>query len=161
MWWISGNFLTKMCYGVLTNIKCSTRTSYYALFNNIVILCHPLLCRKQINAISISVREVIHDWYDNRWPGVRWSPVNNKHGIGLVIPEGFGLRSFGMYNGQSVLGCDPFMIWTHWGRDKIDAILQTTFSNATSWTKIFECRLKFPWSLFLKVQLTIFQHWFR
>ena len=50
---------------------------------------------------------------------------------------------------------------THWGRDKIDAILQTTFSNAISWMKIFEFRLKFHWSLFLKVQLTIFQHWFR
>ena len=50
---------------------------------------------------------------------------------------------------------------THWGRDKIDAILQTTFSNAISWMKMFEFRLQFHWSLFLKVQLTIFQHWFR
>ena len=50
---------------------------------------------------------------------------------------------------------------THWGRDKIDAILQTTFSNAISWMKMFEFRLKFHWGLFLKVQLTIFQHWFR
>ena len=49
----------------------------------------------------------------------------------------------------------------HWGRDKIDAILPTTFSNAISWMKMFEFRLKFHWSLFLKVQLTIFQHWFR
>ena len=50
---------------------------------------------------------------------------------------------------------------THWGRDKIDAILQMMFSNAISWKKMFEFRLKFHWSLFLKVQLTIFQHWFR
>ena len=50
---------------------------------------------------------------------------------------------------------------THWGRDKTDAILQTTFSNAISWMKMVEFRLKFHWSLFLKVQLTIFQHWFR
>ena len=27
---------------------------------------------------------------------------------------------------------------THWGRDKIDAILQKTFSNAISWMKIFD-----------------------
>ena len=46
---------------------------------------------------------------------------------------------------------------THWGRHKINAILQT-FSNAM---KMFEFQLKFHWSLFLKVQLTIFQHWFR
>ena len=49
---------------------------------------------------------------------------------------------------------------THWGRDKIDAILQT-FSNAISWMKMFEFRLNLHWILFLKVQLTIFQHWFR
>ena len=50
---------------------------------------------------------------------------------------------------------------THWGQDKMDAILQTTFSSAFSWMKMFEFRLKFHWSLFLRVQLSIFQHWFR
>ena len=50
---------------------------------------------------------------------------------------------------------------THWGREKIDAILQTTFSNAFSRMKMYEFRLGFHWSLFLRVQLTIFQHWFR
>ena len=43
----------------------------------------------------------------------------------------------------------------------MDAILQTTFSNAFSWMKMFEFRLKFHWSLFLRFQSTIFQHWFR
>ena len=52
-------------------------------------------------------------------------------------------------------------ILTHWGRDKMDDISQTTFSNAFSWMKMFEYRLKFHWSLFLGVQLTISQHWFR
>ena len=47
---------------------------------------------------------------------------------------------------------------THWGRAKIDTTLQTTFSIAISWMKMFEFRLKFLWGLFLKVQLTIFQH---
>ena len=50
---------------------------------------------------------------------------------------------------------------THWGRGKMAAIFQTAFSNAFSWMKMFEFRLKFHWSLFLRVQLTIFQHWFR
>ena len=50
---------------------------------------------------------------------------------------------------------------THWGRDKMDAIFQTTFSNGFSWMKMYELRLTFHWSLFLGVQLTIFQHWFR
>ena len=50
---------------------------------------------------------------------------------------------------------------THWGRDKMDVISQTTFSNEFSWMKIFERQLKFHWSLFLRVQLAISQHWFR
>ena len=44
---------------------------------------------------------------------------------------------------------------------QMDAISQTTFSNAFSWMKMFEFRLKFHWSLFPRVKLTIFQHWFR
>ena len=50
---------------------------------------------------------------------------------------------------------------THWGRDNVDATSQTTFWSAVSWMKIFEFRLRFHWSLFLRVQLTMFQHWFR
>ena len=45
---------------------------------------------------------------------------------------------------------------THWGRDKMAAVSQIMFSNAFSWMKMFEFRLKFHWSLFLRVQLTIF-----
>ena len=50
---------------------------------------------------------------------------------------------------------------SHWGRDQMADIFQTTFSNAFSWMKIFEFWIIFHWSLFLRVQLTIFQHWFR
>ena len=45
-------------------------------------------------------------------------------------------------------------------RDKIADIFQPTFSNAFSWMEMYECRLRFHWSLFLRVQLTISQHWF-
>ena len=50
---------------------------------------------------------------------------------------------------------------THWGGDKMDHISQTMFSNAFSWMKMFEYRLRFHWILFLGIRLTIFQHWFR
>ena len=50
---------------------------------------------------------------------------------------------------------------THWGRDKMAAISQTTLSNAFSWLKMLEFRFKFQWSLFIRIKLTIFQHWFR
>ena len=53
------------------------------------------------------------------------------------------------------------ILLTHWGWDKMDAISQTTFSSAFSWIKMFEFQLKFHWSLFLRVQLTLFHHWFR
>ena len=53
--------------------------------------------------------------------------------------------------------CHIFL--THWGRDKKAAVSQTTLSKAFSWMKILEFRLKFHW--FLRVQLTIFLHWFR
>ena len=41
------------------------------------------------------------------------------------------------------------------------AIFQTTFSNAIFLMKMYEFWLRFHWSLFLRVQLTIFHHWFR
>ena len=50
---------------------------------------------------------------------------------------------------------------THCGRDKMDGIFQTPFSNAFSWMKKYEFQLRFHWSLFLKLQLTILQHCFR
>ena len=58
------------------------------------------------------------------------------------------------------LYCKARSLLTHWGRDKMAAIFQTTFSDAFSWIKIYELRLIFHWVLFLRVQLTIFQHWF-
>ena len=50
---------------------------------------------------------------------------------------------------------------TYRGRDKMDAISQTTLANAFLWMRMLEFWLKFHRSLFLRVQLTIFQHWFR
>ena len=50
---------------------------------------------------------------------------------------------------------------THWAGDEINVSLQTSFSNAFSWKKLFEFRLKFHWSLFPRAQFPIIQHWFR
>ena len=44
---------------------------------------------------------------------------------------------------------------------KMPVIFQTTVSNVFCWMKMYEFRLKCHWSLFLWVQLTISQHWFR
>ena len=53
----------------------------------------------------------------------------------------------------------PFL--THWGRDKMDAISQATFSQAFSSMKIAVFWLNFHWNMFARVQLTIIQHWYR
>ena len=45
--------------------------------------------------------------------------------------------------------------------DKMAADSQTIFSDVFSWMKSFAFGLKFNWSLFLRVQLSISQHWFR
>ena len=45
--------------------------------------------------------------------------------------------------------------------DKMAAISKTTVSDAFSWTKRFVFWLKFHRRLFLRVQVTITQHWFR
>ena len=55
----------------------------------------------------------------------------------------------------------PPGVLTHWGRDKMDTSSQIIFSNAFSWMKMHESCLRFHWSLFLKFELTIFQHRFR
>ena len=62
---------------------------------------------------------------------------------------------------RSIKICIYHVYLTHWGRDKMVAIFQTTFTNAFSWMKIYGFRLRFHWRLFLRVQLTIIQHWFR
>ena len=41
---------------------------------------------------------------------------------------------------------------THWGRHKIAAIFQTSFSNECSWMKMFKFWKKFHWKLFPRVQ---------
>ena len=52
--------------------------------------------------------------------------------------------------------CLGLNVLTHWGRNRLDAILQRVFSNAFSSTEICKFQLKLYWSLFLKGR-----HWFR
>ena len=50
---------------------------------------------------------------------------------------------------------------THLHLDKMATIPQTTSSNVFPWMKSRVFWFKFLWSLFLRVQLTMSQHWFR
>ena len=71
----------------------------------------------------------------------------------MVVPICKDLPVFGLSQWETALECNAFSHW--WSRT------QTTFSNAFSWMKLYGFRFNFNWSLFLRVQLTLFQHWFR
>ena len=111
--------------------------------------------RKHQSSTSLAFVRGIHQW-----------PVNSPH-KGPVTLKMFPFDDVIMpcYNNRTYFCLGKHnkqcAYLTHWGRDKMAAISQTIFSNAFSWMKMDEFRLRFHWSLFLRVQLTIFQHWFR
>ena len=96
-----------------------------------------------------------------------WNPPfqYNELIIRTVGADGLVLQHLDISSNMQCWGCDhvyPAVYGLiHWGRDQIDTISQTTFSNAFSRMKMNEFRLGFHWSLFLRFELTIFQHWFR
>ena len=82
----------------------------------------------------------------------------------LIKVDGFGMYS--MYTTclcnfrvSNTVSSMPAL--THWGWDKMAAILQTAFSNAFSWMQIALFWLKFHWQLSARVKIVISQHWFR
>ena len=79
-----------------------------------------------------------------------------KRSIGTV-------KQFSIYIHSSICNVFPlFRVSSH----SLDCVMNnlfnwTTYWNAFSWMKMHEFPLRFHWSLFLGVQITIFQHWFR
>ena len=89
----------------------------------------------------------------NAHPGISLWPSDNiwhKNPVRIVSCDGYPL-----------FWCQALHELTHWGRDETNNILQTTFSNVFSSKKMFEFQLKYHRSLFPRIYLTIFQHWFR
>ena len=76
------------------------------------------------------------------WIKIHWFSLNKMH--------------FKMFSAKCRPFCSGFIVLTHWGRDKMDTISQTTISNTFSWMKMLEFGLKFHWSLLPRVQSTIF-----
>ena len=89
-------------------------------------------------------------------PGERydfWIDATDPEGLGLYWIRAVTMELFeGGWKVRSINTLRP---------RQLAAIFQTTFSNAFSWMKMYLFRLRFHWSLFLVVQLVIFQHWFR
>ena len=67
--------------------------------------------------------------------------------------------------------CNSYAVWpillyfntalTHSNQDKLAAIFHTINSNTFSLMMMYEICLSFHWSLFLKLEITVFQHWLR
>ena len=108
-------------------------------------------------------------------PGRRKAIIWTNAGILLIGPWGtncseiwIGIHTFSLkkiHLKMSSVKWRPFClginVLTHWRRDTMAAIFEMPFSNAFSWMKMSGFRLRFRRSLFPRVQLTIFQHWFR
>ena len=100
-----------------------------------------------------------------------YSQYNHCVAKNLTVPDRLPLTFISMVyrRNQNILGehfrfskfNSAWQVLTHWGQNKMAAILQTTFSYAFSWMKMYEFRLRVHWSVFLRILLTIFQHWFR
>ena len=84
--------------------------------------------------------------------GPYWWQINNGSYTGLGQPENKPMPNLVFAKILTSRGNEL----THWGRDKMAAIFQTTVSNAFSWMKLYEFWLKFHWSLSQGVQLTMF-----
>ena len=78
--------------------------------------------------------------------------LNILHAFGFIL-ERKGITRQDMRGYQCWL--------THRCRDKMTDIFQTTYLNAFSWIKMYAFRLRFHWSFFPNVHLTICQYWFR
>ena len=159
-WHVKFNLFSKSCWfasllrlwNICETCKNGWKQSLFHILNGCVLICSPTgLCHGPWNSPVVSLV----------WPFAGFPLLDS------AIGEGFLNASVWHSDRPTWDRKNVLYIWfshftlTHWGRDKIDAILQTTFSNAISWMKMFEFQLNFHWSLFLKVQLTIFQHWFR
>ena len=107
--------------------------------------------------------------------GIFWESALNPYWFIMQMSTNYAIngRQFGSYAiisentpcyhyPASKVGkaCNLYFKLTHWRRDEIGNISQT-FPNVFASTKMFEFRLEFHWSVFLRVQLTLFQHWLR
>ena len=89
----------------------------------------------------------------SRWVDVLAELRINNEDLGwrelmLPSPNHFCHQKYGLV---SYVNPSSAVILTHWGRDKMDTISQTTFLSAFSWMKMFEFQLKIHWSLFVRV----------
>ena len=88
---------------------------------------------------------------------------------GVTRPQWVNIKGLNCIAGLSVdtvrlCNDNVIIMLTHWHRNKMDAILQTAFSNAFSWKKMLEFQIKLHWDMFLmakKLSLVQIMDWQR
>ena len=106
--------------------------------------CHQCCDLEHLKIYEIMFMERLKCYYDHKYSEMPW-----------IIWSGFLQNAHRRHSVKLY-----HLSLTHWGQDKMAAIFQTTFCNAFCWMKMFQFRFRFHWSLFPRVQLTIFHHWF-
>ena len=154
---------------------CVSCLMAFAAYLNAVVTFSSYIFNRNTNDIAIRLltifphvsssinryRSKLHQWHVSvlqrhfEWVGYVQKSITFDWEVVPTYTQIYAFFSCLKYRGSSK------GVLTHWGRDEMNAITQITFSSAFSWEKMFNFRLIFHWSLFLRVQLTIFQHWFR
>ena len=121
--------------------------SSLAIWQIVAIFCHLLHRKVAVQPYLLEKVPPFSEWMIH---------INHRYTIVLKIGKHTCIIC---WHWKGVDGWKLFL--THWGRDKMAVISQTTFSNVFSSMKMCEFRLKFHWSLFPRVQSKKFKHWFR
>ena len=144
----SNSFQALMCLGQKYSIN---KYIMHSIDNTIVLKVSPINNITNIGQTSAIPNTDLVTWnLDTQALPLRWWKY-------LVI----NLSSTPVSRNRRILNKKTTHILTHLPLDKLATISLTIFSYACSWMKRFVFWLKFHWSLFLKIQLTISQHWFR
>ena len=142
------------------------------LFSLTGLVSHIYSAWKTVPISSLDYRAYINiRWWQIHWAIFLWAGSSGKYTMQTYIPKQLVKEYKGTEWNRiqqiervktTLMDKDNTMIrLTHWGRDKMASMFQTTFSSTFSWMRMYEFWLRFHWSLFPMVQLTIFQHWFR
>ena len=142
----------------------SNKMEYSYHFNSIVC-CHitTQFCTCPECTGVVSYAKCYRDHFTTSWRRVDWNfyriwitSKNSWNGSQCKLDNPITDDSNQSRPGMSVLRNARL---THWGRDQIDAMSQTRFSNAFPRMKMNEFGIGFHWSLFLRFELTIVRHW--
>ena len=178
IWWCDHNKTTHSettcIFHVISNVSLKMCTCFYSVFyfwlslcyESLLDTCNPFTHHSILQCVHVACGTKIRIMYVLK-EGPSWFPITLSM-LYNVINAIVKLHEWHRYTTGSVRS--EFLLHTctnhmhrlrHWGRDKMAAFFQMTSSSAFSWMQIYEFWLGFHWTLFLRVQLTKFEHWFR